>query len=164
MNDLVREWISKAEGDFGTAGRELAAAEGNPDAVCYHAQQCIEKLLKAGLLACGCLPPKVHDLVRLDALLREARPLWDADDEDLDRLSQAAVIFRYPGETRPRGRRTRNGCVRSPAHPSAGAPRGRCGVNCGTGVKRCPRTDDRPPAYARSITSSILKRCSAYTA
>ena len=50
MNPLTLEWIEKAEGDFGTAQRELsAAAPRNYDAVCFHAQQCAEKYLKAAL-------------------------------------------------------------------------------------------------------------------
>jgi hypothetical protein len=48
MNETAREWITKADGDFRTAGREILVEEGpNFDAVCYHAQQCIEKLMKA---------------------------------------------------------------------------------------------------------------------
>ena len=47
MNDTVKEWIQKAEKDYATATRELAALEQpNYDAVCFHAQQCIEKLMK----------------------------------------------------------------------------------------------------------------------
>lgn len=70
MNDTVNEWISKAEGDYATARRELRAAESpNFDAVCFHAQQCIEKLMKALLIRLGVVPPKTHDLVILDRLL-----------------------------------------------------------------------------------------------
>jgi len=36
----------RSDGDFRTAQRELAAAEApNLDAVCLHAQQCVEKLI-----------------------------------------------------------------------------------------------------------------------
>jgi HEPN domain-containing protein len=50
MTSQVAEWISKAEGDFLTAGRELRARKSpNYDAVCFHAQQCAEKYLKAVL-------------------------------------------------------------------------------------------------------------------
>jgi len=38
MNEVVREWVDKAEGDFLTARREFAAQPPNFDAVCYHAQ------------------------------------------------------------------------------------------------------------------------------
>ena len=45
---IVKEWVDKAEGDFTTASREWRARKcRNHDAVCFHAQQCIEKYLKA---------------------------------------------------------------------------------------------------------------------
>ena len=48
MNATVREWVSKAEGDYATAMREFEVAyTPNFDAVCSHAEQCIEKLMKA---------------------------------------------------------------------------------------------------------------------
>lgn len=50
MNPITIEWADKAEGDFATAQRELDAADHpNYDAVCFHAQQCVEKYLKACL-------------------------------------------------------------------------------------------------------------------
>lgn len=48
MNPLTVEWVNKAEGDFTTALRELRARKSpNYDAACFHAQQCVEKYLKA---------------------------------------------------------------------------------------------------------------------
>ncbi len=48
MKLLTREWIDKAEGDFATASREIRVRKSpNYDAVCFHAQQCAEKYLKA---------------------------------------------------------------------------------------------------------------------
>jgi HEPN domain-containing protein len=50
MTPLTREWIDKAEGDFATARREIRVRQApNYDAVCFHAQQCVEKYLKARL-------------------------------------------------------------------------------------------------------------------
>lgn len=44
MKELVAEWIKKAEADAGTARREAAVKEApNWDAVCFHAQQAVEK-------------------------------------------------------------------------------------------------------------------------
>jgi HEPN domain-containing protein len=44
MKQLTKEWIEKAEGDFGAA-LSLARARKKPnhDAVSFHAQQCAEK-------------------------------------------------------------------------------------------------------------------------
>ena len=99
MNEVVREWIDKGEGDFLTATREVQADPPNYDAVCFHAQQCIEKLLKAALIARGEIPPKTHDLAALSRLLCSSDPEWHWPTEQLRLLSRAAVIFRYPGES-----------------------------------------------------------------
>lgn len=38
MNETIKEWIAKAEGDYPVAGRELKATTNpNYDAVCFHA-------------------------------------------------------------------------------------------------------------------------------
>jgi len=100
MNDVVREWVAKAQGDFGTAGRELQARpEPNYDAVCFHAQQCAEKLLKALLIARGVTPPKTHDLVELHRQLTPVCAEWSWPESELRLLTRAAVEFRYPGES-----------------------------------------------------------------
>ena len=47
-NEIVNEWIKKAKGDFNSALREYRARKfPNYDAGGFHAQQCIEKYLKA---------------------------------------------------------------------------------------------------------------------
>ncbi len=103
MNEVIEEWITKAEGDFGTATREInAVGVPNLDAVCFHAQQCIEKYFKALLISCGVTPPKTHDLVVLDHLASPVCPGWQWPVEELRLLTRAAVIFRYPGESAER--------------------------------------------------------------
>lgn len=48
MNETLREWLAKGEHDLLTANRELLVEDmPNYDAVCFHAQQCAEKLRKA---------------------------------------------------------------------------------------------------------------------
>ncbi|HUU91927.1 MAG TPA: HEPN domain-containing protein [Phycisphaerae bacterium] len=100
MNGTVEEWAAKAEADFATASRELRAS-GNPnyDAVCFHAQQCVEKMMKAILIHLGTVPPKTHDLAYLDSLLSQACAEWSWPVEELRFVSRAAVAFRYPGES-----------------------------------------------------------------
>lgn len=100
MNDIVREWIEKADGDYHTAQREAGATEHpNFDAVCFHSQQCVEKLMKAVLIDLGAAPPRTHDLNVLDGLVRASCPSWRCSPEDLRFLTRAAVHFRYPGES-----------------------------------------------------------------
>ena len=99
MTETTREWIAKADADYRTACRELRAEEWpNYDATCFHAQQCIEKLMKGVLIHCGVAPPKTHDLGWLDQLMRPVCPSWSCSAEDLRFLTRAAVGFRYPGE------------------------------------------------------------------
>lgn len=102
MNEVVREWVAKAEAeaDFATANREIKAEkDANYDAVCFHAQQCSEKYLKALLIERGVTPPKTHDLVALHRILAPVSADWQWPVEELRLLTRAAVTSRYPGET-----------------------------------------------------------------
>ena len=66
MNPLTSEWVTKAEGDFATAGRELRARKApNYDAACFHAQQCAEKYLKALLQEANMPSGRTHNLIAL---------------------------------------------------------------------------------------------------
>ena len=103
MKGTAKEWTDKAEADFSTAARELKATESpNFDAVCFHAQQCVEKLMKALLIHLGAVPPRTHDLTELDRLLLPVCPQWSWPAQELRFLTRAAVDFRYPGESADR--------------------------------------------------------------
>ena len=99
MNELVREWIEKAEADSRTAERESVVTDGpNWDAVCFHAQQAIEKYFKALLQEQGIPFPRIHDLTILGKLLFPTYPEWEVALDSLKQLSLFAVELRYPGE------------------------------------------------------------------
>jgi HEPN domain-containing protein len=103
MKQATTEWIAKAEGDFGTLGREARVKTApNYDAVCFHAQQCAEKYLKACLCESGTHVPRTHDLVRLLEALGASMPALEDLREDLSILTGAGVRFRYPGESADR--------------------------------------------------------------
>jgi len=103
MKASTREWIEKAEADFVSAGREYRARKRpNFDAACFFAQQCIEKYLKARLVAAGVAFPKTHDLEALLDLTLPLEPLWEAFRSRLSDLTSSAVAFRYPGESATR--------------------------------------------------------------
>ena len=100
MNPITTEWADKAEGDFATAQRELEAVDHpNYDAVCFHAQQCAEKYLKACLQEANLLFRKTDDLSELLNLALSINPEWDSLRTDLNSLSAFAVEYRYPGES-----------------------------------------------------------------
>ena len=70
-NPLALEWLVKADADYVTANRELRARKmPNYDAACFHAQQCVEKLLKSMMIHQGIVPPRSHDLSYLLILIR----------------------------------------------------------------------------------------------
>ncbi|MBU0509721.1 HEPN domain-containing protein [bacterium] len=103
MKPLTMEWIEKAEEDFLTARRELRARRSpNFDAVCFHAQQCVEKYLKARLQEASIPFAKTHDLTVLLEAVLPVEPLWKPLHKALSDLSQRAVDVRYPGLTADR--------------------------------------------------------------
>ena len=100
MNAQTKEWRAKADGDQATAMREYRARKNpNYDSACFHAQQCIEKYLKATLVKNKASFSKIHDLEVLLDLCLPLYPLWEPMRDDMQLLTQYAVQFRYPGES-----------------------------------------------------------------
>jgi HEPN domain-containing protein len=98
ITPVVTEWIAKAEGDYRTMGREFRVVEDpNCDLICSEAQQCVEKYLKAYLTALDIYFPKTHNLLHLLDLLSPAPQELLAIRDDLRKLSEFAVMYRYPG-------------------------------------------------------------------
>jgi HEPN domain-containing protein len=98
MNPLTAEWVDKAEEDFIVAGREYRARKSPaPNAVCFHAQQCVEKYLKARLQEAGIAFPRTHHLPALLNLVLAVEPLWSLLLPGLQQLDQYSVAVRYPG-------------------------------------------------------------------
>ena len=100
MNPLTLEWVQKAEADFAAAQCLCqAGAAIHQDAICFHAQQCIEKYLKAWMQETGLPIRKSHDLEVLLDLVVPAMPAWNSWRNDFIVLSTHAVEFRYPGRS-----------------------------------------------------------------
>ena len=100
MKPAIAEWISKAEGDFATAGRELRARKSpNYDAVCFHTQQCAEKYLKAVMQAEGQHIPKIHNLIELMLLCLQIDSTFEMLRADLIVMERYSVRVRYPGNS-----------------------------------------------------------------
>lgn len=98
MRPITKEWIDKAEGDWATTRREMRVRkEPNYDGVCFHAQQCAEKYLKARLQEANIAFSKTHDLVKLLKAVLAAEPSWNVLEIDLIPLTDFAVEYRYPG-------------------------------------------------------------------
>jgi HEPN domain-containing protein len=76
MKASTREWVLKAEEDFAAAS-SLNRRRKKPlsNIVCFHAQQAVEKYLKARLEEASQPVPKTHDLLHLLNLLSPVEPL-----------------------------------------------------------------------------------------
>jgi HEPN domain-containing protein len=94
---VCAEWVTKAENDLLNAAHTLKLGVTCPtDTVCFHAQQCVEKYLKALLVVKGIYFPKTHDLEALMALIPTGlRP--EISSEEQARLTYFATEARYPG-------------------------------------------------------------------
>jgi HEPN domain-containing protein len=100
MSKPVDEWVEKAEEDFHVAlSLRRARRYSTHNSVCFHAQQCIEKYLKAILEKRGFIVHKIHALPVLLDQCADAYPDLVSLRQNMVRLSVYAVEFRYPGES-----------------------------------------------------------------
>jgi len=93
----LKSWISYAEQDYSAAKTLLRLKKPLFGAVCFHAQQCREKYLKALLILKDVDFPKTHDLPTLNTLCNQNSILTGFDPQQLGDLTKYAVQARYPG-------------------------------------------------------------------
>lgn len=96
MNPATESWVGVAEIDFETAILAAGAPRRISESVCYHAQQCVEKYLKAILQEQGRDVPRTHELAYLLDLVHEAVPELMPLRSKIQDLSSYAMVFRYP--------------------------------------------------------------------
>jgi HEPN domain-containing protein len=102
MKPIAQEWTEKAEGDYRVAASQWGVEEPVYDAICFHAQQCAEKYLKAWLVEQGIDFPKTHDLEILAKLCIPSLPELTSLMDGLRFLTSFAVEIRYPGTSAAR--------------------------------------------------------------
>ena len=92
--------MQKVEEDF-LAATALSRRRKKPlwNIVCFHAQQAVEKCLKARLEEAGLNVPRTHDLLYLLNLATSVEPLWSAYQSAFGLLASYAVETRYPGNS-----------------------------------------------------------------
>jgi HEPN domain-containing protein len=97
------DWLEHAESDLAVARAAVGQRGVLPQQVAFHAQQAVEKALKAALVRAGVDFPRTHDLQELVELVAETdHPLPDELLEAVS-LTPFAVQHRYPGEEDPPG-------------------------------------------------------------
>jgi HEPN domain-containing protein/predicted nucleotidyltransferase len=93
------QWLKRATQDLQMA--ELGLPQGLYDPACFHAQQCVEKSIKAALIHQGTVPPRTRSIANLLQLLpteflSDLRP-------QLDELDSFYMLTRYPDAIVPTG-------------------------------------------------------------
>ena len=95
MNPLTLEKIQKAEDDWAMLTLALQSPRPLRDPICFHAQQCVEKYLKAWLQEANLRVPRTHNLNVLLHLIVPAHPEWRAWRTDFAKFKPHAVDARY---------------------------------------------------------------------
>ena len=92
MNEDVTQWLGFANEDLRMA--KLAFEEEIYNQVCFHAQQCVEKSIKAAILAQGTTPRRSHVIVDL---MNDLSASWLADlADELPKMDLFYIPTRYP--------------------------------------------------------------------
>ena len=93
--ELAREWLNKAEEDFGFAASVI---KGSPyyAQICYHFHQAAEKYLKAHIVANDLEFQKIHDLPVLLKTRMQQDPRLQKILDDCKFLKRYYIEARYP--------------------------------------------------------------------
>ena len=94
----IQRWLTKANDDLKTARTMLTTDPPVTDVVCFHAQQCAEKSLKAFLVLADVHVEKTHYLPRLVELCSGVDPTFEQLKDAAAELTDYAVASRYPDD------------------------------------------------------------------
>jgi HEPN domain-containing protein len=96
----IERWLHKAGNDLRTAETMLTVQPPTTDTICFHAQQCMEKSLKAYLVHLDQHVEKTHYLPRLVELCARTDVEFRSLMESARQLTDYAVSDRYPDNWR----------------------------------------------------------------
>lgn len=97
--ELINNWVKKAEKDLLTAKHELSFPDAVTESICFHCQQAAEKFLKAYLVFLGIPFVKTHEIGEPITRCEERDKAISVLKEEADELTDYAVNIRYPEET-----------------------------------------------------------------
>ena len=96
MKKGTTAWLDLAHRDL-EASRLLVDREYVSNVVLFHAQQCVEKCLKALLEENDVLVPHIHSVVKLNSLvMEEAGISINLGEDELDLVDAVYIDTRYP--------------------------------------------------------------------
>jgi len=93
--EIIREWIEKAEEDFGFASSSIEHTDYFAQ-ICFHFQQPAEKYLKAFIIANKLEFRPIHNLIELLEISRQREPRIEEIEEDCRYLNPFYIDTRYP--------------------------------------------------------------------
>ena len=96
--ELVNEWRDKAEEDYALIRYLISDNTSYFSAITFHAQQAVEKFLKAFLVFHQKEFPKTHDIDRLLDIIQSIDELLATHLRPTGTLSPYGVDVRYPGD------------------------------------------------------------------
>ncbi len=97
MKERTNAWLEFAARDL-EAARKLMDDEYLSNIVLFHAQQCVEKCLKAILEEYDQNVPKIHGVNKLYSLITEHTDIrLPVTDDELDFIDDVYIDTRYPG-------------------------------------------------------------------
>ena len=97
MKRQVEDWLLLADKDLRAAEILLDNEYPLTNIVAFHCQQTIEKYFKAFLIEMDTPIIRTHDLIRLNAMIKEIKDLG-IDEEKLIIINEVYIESRYPGE------------------------------------------------------------------
>lgn len=98
VRSLVAQWVAKADEDLWLIERIAGEARGHPSLVAFHAQQAVEKYVKALLARHQIDFPKTHDIKSLLDLLSSVDPETASHLLEARWLTPFSAAIRYPGD------------------------------------------------------------------
>ena len=96
MKEVTKQWIELAKTDI-ICSKESLSDDFLTNIVAFHSQQTVEKCFKAILEEKGIKIPRIHNLIRLFAFVKEFVP-FSIDLDELTILDEVYTTSRYPGE------------------------------------------------------------------
>ncbi len=99
----AEDWLRHAESDLALARAAAGLPDVLPEQMAFHAQQAVEKALKALLVDRGVDFPRTHDLQELMDLVSEIGEAVPTGLQEAVGLTPFAVQYRYPGDEDPLG-------------------------------------------------------------
>lgn len=108
--DDPREWLRRAHSNLACAKAHIP--EAYLEDLCFDAQQCAEKAIKAVFISRGATFPYIHDLKKLLSLLEGSGLKIPKYVRDASKLSLFAIVTRYPDRIPPVGLRQYRSAIR----------------------------------------------------